>query len=227
MFSQRSKIVGQADITFLLIWCKMKFTASPTKYSCQKCLIETNRAFSSNLQFIENTKERKRELNDTVSTLSVVHHIQCLSLQFQSPPPISRHCTLLGKTLLWLNLTFHSLSQLHEQQFMAGRKHTALLTGIILNLWPQTSSEPLGLLGNFTVLKPLKPLSSSSLTTEKLTSHFTEKWKQSLENFLAYPPQNLFCFQLYHKFSLSFSRVNKLIVLLGKANSSLLAPTST
>ena len=70
---------------------------------------------------------------------------------------------------------------------MADRKHIALLTGIILNLLPQTSSEPSGLLGNFSVLKPPKPLSSSSLTTDQLTSHFTEKMKAVIREFLCLP----------------------------------------
>lgn len=55
---------------------------------------------------------------------------------------------------------------------MAGRKHTTMLAGLILNLWPQTSSELLGILGNSTLFKPPKPLSSSSLSDDQLAFRF-------------------------------------------------------
>lgn len=102
----------------------------------------------------------------------------CLFLYPQIPLPYLSSLYSPGKHLLWLNPILCPLGQLSAHiraPLMAGRKHTTMPTGFILNLWPQTSSEPLGLLGNRTLLKPPKPLSSALLLADQLASYFTEK----------------------------------------------------
>lgn len=170
-----------------LLICNMNFTASPTKYSCQKCLTETNQAFSSNFQFIENTKERKRELNDTVSTLPLVHHITV------SFPVASKSSTLsLFIVLYWQNLALVKSNIPFSQPTAWGtvygweKAHSPAdwyhFESLTTNLkWA------LGTPWQFTVLKPPKPLSSSSLTTDQLASHFTEKMKAVIREFPCLP----------------------------------------
>lgn len=48
--------MGQGPVSFL-IRCNLKYTALPTKYSCQKLEPESNQGFRINFQFIGNGGE--------------------------------------------------------------------------------------------------------------------------------------------------------------------------